>query len=39
MWKIFLAILLLGTLVTVTGCQQHAGSREYVPSKGWVPND
>jgi hypothetical protein len=39
MWKICLTILLLAALVGVSGCKSHSGSREYVPGKGWVPND
>lgn len=30
-----LAVVLLGAI----GCKNHSGSREYIPSKGWVPND
>jgi hypothetical protein len=32
-------LLLLATLLAVAGCASHSGSREYIPGKGWVPND
>ncbi len=32
-------ILLLAAMLWATGGCAHSGSREYVPSKGWVPND
>jgi hypothetical protein len=38
----FCLVLLLLTLLTVlvaAGCASHSGSREYIPGKGWVPND
>jgi hypothetical protein len=31
--------LLLAALLVVAGCKTHSGSREYIPGKGWVPND
>jgi hypothetical protein len=42
--KRFLALFLLlavlaGTLALVPGCKSSSGSRDFVPGKGWVPND
>ncbi len=35
-----LLLLLAGLLVLVaTGCTTPSGSRDYIPGKGWVPND
>ncbi|MEI6394878.1 MAG: hypothetical protein WCT12_27700 [Verrucomicrobiota bacterium] len=40
MSKLCLLLLLAGLLVAVgTGCKTHSGSREFIPGKGWVPND
>ncbi|MCX8089977.1 MAG: hypothetical protein N3I86_03440 [Verrucomicrobiae bacterium] len=34
------ALLLVALLVGGFGCKtQKSGSREYIPGKGWVPND
>ena len=38
MSKLCLLLLLVATLVAA-GCATHSGSREYIPGKGWVPND
>ena len=38
MTKILL-ILVIGLLLLETGCCDRSGSREFVPGKGWVPND
>jgi hypothetical protein len=38
MSKLCLVLLLLAAL-TVAGCASHSGSRDYIPGKGWVPND
>lgn len=38
MSKLCLLLLVIVTLV-VAGCHTPSGSREYVPGKGWVPND
>jgi hypothetical protein len=36
----FCLLLLLATLLFgAAGCATHSGSREYIPGKGWVPND
>jgi predicted small secreted protein len=35
----FLLLILVVVLVTVSGCETHSGSREYVPGKGWIQND
>jgi len=33
-------LLLLTVALLAAGCAaQHSGSREYIPGKGWVPND
>jgi Flp pilus assembly protein TadD len=39
MKKICTLILLAAMLVAVSGCKTHSGSREFIPGKGWVPND
>ena len=39
MSKLCVLIVLLATLVIGAGCKTHSGSREYIPGKGWVPND
>jgi hypothetical protein len=31
--------VLLATLVVGTGCRSRSGSREFIPGRGWVPND
>jgi len=32
-------LLLLAAALAGAGCATHSGSREYLPDKGWVPND
>jgi hypothetical protein len=32
-------ILALILMVGAAGCKSSSGSREYIPGKGWVPND
>lgn len=39
MTKICVLILLLAALVVGVGCKTHSGSRDFIPGKGWVPND
>ena len=43
MKRVFALFLLLavlgGTLALVTGCKSSSGSRDFIPGKGWVPND
>jgi len=39
MSKLCVLVLLAVVLVIVAGCKTHSGSREYIPSEGWVPND
>jgi hypothetical protein len=39
MAKILILFLLVAALVAAGGCKTHSGSREYLPGKGWVPND
>jgi hypothetical protein len=40
MSKFCLLLLLAGLLVAAAGCASpHSGSRDYIPGKGWVPND
>ena len=31
--------VMTGLLVIGSGCCTPSGSREYIPGKGWVPND
>ncbi len=38
MSKLCLLLILVVALVAV-GCATHSGSRDYIPGKGWVPND
>jgi hypothetical protein len=37
-WLPLLALLLAAGLA-LAGCRSHSGSREFIPGKGWVPND
>jgi hypothetical protein len=43
MKRVFALLLLLavlaGTLVLAPGCKSSSGSRDFIPGKGWVPND
>jgi hypothetical protein len=40
MSKLCLLLVLAGLLVAIgTGCKTSSGSREFIPGKGWVPND
>jgi hypothetical protein len=39
MSKLCLLLILAVMLVAAAGCATHSGSREYIPGKGWVPND
>lgn len=39
MAKMLMLLVLVAALVAVAGCKTHSGSREYIPGKGWVPND
>ncbi len=39
MSKFFILLLLVIALAGAAGCATHPGSREYIPGKGWVPND
>jgi hypothetical protein len=32
-------LLLAGLLYVSAGCKSHSGTRDYIPGKGWVPND
>jgi hypothetical protein len=32
-------LLLLVALLGAAGCSTSSGSREYIPGKGWMPND
>jgi hypothetical protein len=32
-------VLALVAVLAAAGCKTHSGSREYIPGKGWVPND
>jgi hypothetical protein len=40
MVKYVILLLVSGALIVGTvGCKTSSGSREYIPGKGWVPND
>jgi len=39
MSKLCVLLLLLAALGVGAGCKTHSGSREYIPGKGWIPND
>jgi len=39
MKKICTLMLLAAMLYAVAGCKSHSGTRDYIPGKGWVPND
>jgi len=39
MSKLCVLLLLAVALLVATGCAQHSGSRDFIPGKGWVPND
>ena len=39
MSKLCLLLLLLAAMLVAVGCKTHSGSRDYIPGKGWVPND
>ena len=32
-------IVLIVSLIFISGCKTHSGSREFVPGKGWIHND
>jgi hypothetical protein len=32
-------VLAFTAVVAVSGCRTQSGSREFIPGKGWVPND
>jgi len=32
-------LLALVALLVAAGCSTSSGSRDYIPDKGWVPND
>jgi len=32
-------LLLAAALVAIVGCKSSSGSRDFIPGKGWVPND
>jgi hypothetical protein len=32
-------LLILVVVLVAAGCATHSGSREFIPGKGWVPND
>ena len=32
-------LALVALLVVAAGCSTSSGSRDYIPGKGWVPND
>jgi hypothetical protein len=40
MTKLIVILMVAGfVLLGTVGCQSSSGSREYIPGKGWVPND
>jgi hypothetical protein len=39
MSKLILLVALIAALIVVAGCKSSSGSRDYIPGKGWVPND
>jgi hypothetical protein len=39
MSKLCLILIILAALVVGAGCKSSSGSKEYIPSKGWVPTD
>jgi hypothetical protein len=39
MMKMVLLLFLAAVLVAGAGCKSSSGSREFIPGKGWVPND
>lgn len=40
MSKLCLILVLAAALLAVAGCASpSSGSRDYIPGKGWVPND
>lgn len=32
-------LLLVALMLAAAGCKSSSGSRDYIPGKGWVPND
>jgi hypothetical protein len=36
---IVLLLISAALIVAAAGCKTSSGSREYIPGKGWVPND
>jgi hypothetical protein len=39
MSKLCLLLVLAVVLVAASGCHTSSGSRDFIPGKGWVPND
>jgi hypothetical protein len=39
MKRILLLLLAVAVVSCFSGCETGSGSREYIPGKGWVPND
>jgi predicted small secreted protein len=39
MKRILLLVLAVALVAFLSGCETGSGSREYIPGKGWVPND
>ncbi len=37
--KSWLLLLLVAVVLVSAGCRSPSGSREFIPGKGWVPND
>lgn len=39
MKRVAMLTILAAILATTFGCKSSSGSREFVPGRGWVPND
>jgi hypothetical protein len=39
MSKVCLLLLVVAMLIAGAGCKSSSGSRDFIPGKGWVPND
>jgi predicted small secreted protein len=37
--RLILLLVLVSLALASFGCRTHSGSREFIPGKGWVPND
>lgn len=39
MTRMLVLLLFVAVLVAAVGCKSSSGSRDFIPGKGWVPND